>query len=108
MSRQRQQSPAILRVEQAGGVRGRDAYGVPLLVDLLGCARAVEDGLALAACDALTALAAGSAANKAAVREAWALPLLVRLLAPPVRAWPAAAHLPANDGPLSPFQRGAH
>ncbi len=63
---------------------GRDAYGVPLLVDLLTYTRAVEDGLAAAACDALTALTAGNPANKAAVRDAWALPLLIRLLAPPV------------------------
>ncbi len=65
---------------------GRDAYGVPLLVDLLGGARPGAAGLAAAACDALTALAAGNAANKAAVRDAWALPLLVRLLGQPVRA----------------------
>lgn len=87
----------MVRAERARGARGRDAYGVPALVDLLGCARAVEDGLALAACDALTALAAGSAANKAAVREAWALPLLVRLLAPPVRASPGAARPLVNQ-----------
>ncbi|KAK9846653.1 hypothetical protein WJX81_008494 [Elliptochloris bilobata] len=61
----------------------RDAYGIAVLVDLLGCANAVQAGLAAAACDALTAVAAGSAANKAAVRDAWALPLLVGLLAPP-------------------------
>lgn len=75
---------------------------MPALVDLLGGARAVEDGLALAACDALTALAAGSAANKAAVRDAWALPLLVRLLAPPVRDPPAAAPLLVSDCPGGP------
>lgn len=57
---------------------------MPLLVDLLSCTRGVEDGLAAAACDALTALTAGNPANKAAVRDAWALPLLIRLLAPPV------------------------
>lgn len=79
---------------------GRDAYGVPLLVDLLGGARPGTAGLVAAACDALTALAAGNAANKAAVCDAWALPLLVRLLGPPVRA-PNALR-PNSAPPVAP------
>lgn len=38
------------------------------------------DGVTAAAADALRALAMNNEANKTAIREAWAVPLLVKLL----------------------------
>lgn len=56
----------------------REQYGIPVLVKLL---EAMPfDGLTAAAADALRALAMSNEANKTAIREAWAVPLLVKLL----------------------------
>jgi len=43
------------------------------------------DGVTAAAADALRALAMSNEANKTAIREAWAVPLLVNLLGSEVR-----------------------
>lgn len=56
----------------------REQYGIPVLVKLL---EAMPfDGVTAAAADALRALAMSNEANKTAIREAWAVPLLVKLL----------------------------
>ena len=61
----------------------REQYGIPVLVKLL---EAMPfDGVTAAAADALRALAMSNEANKTAIREAWAVPLLVKLLGAEVR-----------------------
>ena len=56
----------------------REQYGIPVLVKLL---EAMPfDAVTAAAADALRALAVNNEANKTAIREAWAVPLLVKLL----------------------------
>ena len=62
----------------------REQYGIPVLVKLL---EAMPfDAVTAAAADALRALAMNNEANKASIRECWAVPLLVKLLGPEV--WP--------------------
>ncbi len=58
--------------------RYRDAYGIPPIVKML---EQPKDGSqAGAAADAIRALTLNNNSNKDAVREAWAMPLLLRLL----------------------------
>lgn len=56
----------------------RDAYGIPPIVKMLEHSR--DGSQASAATDAIRALTLNNNSNKDAVREAWALPLLVKLL----------------------------
>ena len=56
----------------------REQYGIPVLVKLL--EPVPFDGVTAAAADALRAIAMNNEANKTAIREAWAVPLLVKLL----------------------------
>ena len=56
----------------------RDAYGIAPIVKMLEHSR--DSGQASAATDAIRALTLNNNSNKDAVREAWALPLLVKLL----------------------------
>ena len=56
----------------------RDAYGIPPIVKMMELSK--DDGPASAAADAIRALTLNNNSNKEAVREAWALPLLVKLL----------------------------
>ena len=56
----------------------RDAYGIPPIVKMLELSK--DNGQASAATDAIRALCLNNSSNKDAVREAWALPLLVKLL----------------------------
>jgi len=61
----------------------REQYGIPVLVKLL---EAMPfDAVTAAAADALRALAMNNEANKTAIREAWAVPLLVKLLSSEVQ-----------------------
>ena len=61
----------------------REQYAIPRLVKLL---EAMPfDTVTAASADALRALASGNEANKTAIREAWAVPLLVKLLGNEVR-----------------------
>jgi len=71
----------------------REQYGIPVLVKLL---EAMPfDGVTAAAADALRALAMSNEANKTAIREAWAVPLLVKLLGSEVHIASPDAHLSA-------------
>ena len=68
-------------------VASREQYGIPRFVKLL---EAMPfDAVTAASADALRALASGNEANKTAIREAWAVPLLVKLLSNEVKflAW---------------------
>lgn len=56
----------------------RDAYGITPIVKMLELSK--DGGQASAATDAIRALTLNNNSNKDAVREAWALPLLVKLL----------------------------
>ena len=61
----------------------REQYAIPVLVKLL---EAMPfDGVTAAAADALRALALNNEGNKTAIREAWAVPLLVKLLGSEVK-----------------------
>ena len=77
----------------------REQYGIPVLVKLL---EAMPfDSVTAAAADALRALAMSNEANKSAIREAWAVPLLVKLLGSDV-CLSLCACLPACHVPNSP------
>lgn len=72
----------------------REQYGIPALVKLL---EAMPfDAVTAAAADALRALAMNNEANKTAIREAWAVPLLVKLLGSEV----SCTHVPRALPPL--------
>ena len=64
----------------------REQYAIPVLVKML--EPLPYDALTAAATDALKAIAVSNEANKAAVREAWAFPLLARLMQPRVSTQP--------------------
>ena len=67
-------------------VSRREQYGIPVLVKLLEATP--FDAVTAAAADALRALAMNNEGNKSAIREAWAVPLLVKLLGSEVRLNP--------------------
>ena len=56
----------------------RDAYGIPPIVKML--EQSKDGSQAGAAADAIRALTLNNNSNKDAVREAWAMPLLLKLL----------------------------
>ncbi len=56
----------------------RDAYGITPIVKML--EQSKDGSQVAAAADAIRALTLNNNSNKDAVREAWALPLLVKLL----------------------------
>lgn len=60
----------------------REGYGVAPIVKMLEVSKNVA--VTGAAADAIRAIALNNDANKNAVREAWALPLLVKMLGPDV------------------------
>jgi hypothetical protein len=64
----------------------REEYGIAPLVRLLEGHQG--PGVTSAALDAVRAVALNNDANKHALREAWALPQLVKLLSPQVGAHP--------------------
>ena len=82
----------------------REQYGIPALVKLL---EAMPfDAVTAAAADALRALAMNNEANKTAIREAWAVPLLVKLLGSEVGCNHAPAPTPPHPRP-QPHPLGA-
>jgi hypothetical protein len=64
----------------------RDGYGIDPIVKMLEMSKNMA--VTGAAADAIRAVALNNDANKNAVREAWALPLLVKLLGPGVSPEP--------------------
>ena len=78
----------------------REQYGIPALVKLL---EAMPfDAVTAAAADALRALAMNNEGNKTAIREAWAVPLLVKLLGSEVGCTHAPPPRPPPPGPGDP------
>ena len=61
----------------------REQYGIPIFVKLLEATP--FDAVTSASADMLRVLAKDNEANKTAIREAWAVPLLVKLLDPQAR-----------------------